>query len=253
MNPTYSYLMRRILITGAASAIAQATARLYAKEGASLFLVDRDSTRLAAVANDLKVRGATQVHTKTLDLNQFAQHQALLDEAIGQLGSIDIALIAHGTLPKQKECEQSWEKTSAELTTNFISAASLLTRLANYFETKQAGTIAVISSVAGDRGRASNYVYGSAKGALTIFTDGLRNRLHKRGVHVLTIKPGFVDTPMTADFKKGFLWAKPEAIARGIYRAIEDKEDKVYLPGFWRLIMFAIRNIPERIFKNMRL
>lgn len=245
--------MKKILITGAASAIAQATARLYAKEGDSFFLIDRDSDRLEAVANDLTVRGAKQVHIKTLDLNQFAEHQVVLDEADQKLAGIDIALIAHGTLPKQKECEQSWEKTSMELTTNFVSAASLLTRLANYFETEKAGTIAVIASVAGDRGRASNYVYGSAKGALTIFTDGLRNRLHKSGVQVLTIKPGFVDTPMTAEFKKGPLWAKPAAVARGIYRAIEHKKDKVYLPGFWRLIMFVIRNIPERVFKKMHL
>ena len=245
--------MQRILITGAASAIAQATARLYAKDGASFFLTDLNAQRLGAVAKDLTVRGAKAVHIKALDLNDFQQHEALVAKAKQQLGEIDIALIAHGTLPKQKECEASWTATGRELSTNFLSAASLLTHLANDFAAKKAGTIAVISSVAGERGRQSNYVYGSAKGALTIFTDGLRNRLSKQGVRVLTIKPGFVDTPMTAEFKKGLLWAQPESIARGIYKAIERRQEKIYLPWFWRYIMIVIRNIPERIFKNLQL
>lgn len=245
--------MKKILITGAASAIAQATARLYAKEGAAFFLIDLNADRLAAVANDLKARGAKGVTTAAADLNVFDRHQALLEQAQQTMGGIDVVLVAHGTLPKQKDCEQDWPKTQQELSTNFLSAASLLTLVANALEKRGAGTIAVIASVAGDRGRQSNYVYGSAKGALTIFTDGLRNRLSKKGVHVVTIKPGFVDTPMTADFKKGLLWVKPEAVARGIYRAIEGKKNKVYLPWFWQIIMVVIRNIPERIFKNLRL
>lgn len=245
--------MKRIVITGAASAIAQATARLYAKDGASFFLVDIHPERLQAIANDLTVRGAKQVETKAADLNDFEQHASLLQQAREALRGIDIVLIAHGTLPRQKDCEGDWQKTQRELSTNFLSAASLLTHLANYLEQQGQGTIAVISSVAGERGRQSNYVYGSAKGALTIFTDGLRNRLSSKGVQVVTIKPGFVDTPMTADFKKGLLWVKPEAIARGIYAAIEKKKEKVFLPWFWRFIMFGIRNIPEKIFKKMNL
>ena len=111
----------------------------------------------------------------------------------------------------------------------------------------------VISSVAGDRGRQSNYVYGSAKAAVTTFLQGLRNRLHPAGVQVLTVKPGFVDTPMTSAFPKGPLWASPEQIARGIHRAIQKRKDVVYLPGFWRLIMRVIREIPEAVFKRLSL
>jgi short-subunit dehydrogenase len=130
---------------------------------------------------------------------------------------------------------------------------ALATVLANRFEAQRSGSIAVISSVAGDRGRQSNYVYGAAKGAVTLLLQGLRNRLSKSGVQVLTIKPGFVDTPMTAEFKKGALWAKPDDIAHGIVSAIDRRRDVVYLPGFWRLIMLIIRHIPEPIFKRMSL
>jgi decaprenylphospho-beta-D-erythro-pentofuranosid-2-ulose 2-reductase len=130
---------------------------------------------------------------------------------------------------------------------------SVLTHLANRFERQGFGTIAVISSVAGDRGRQSNYVYGAAKGAVSIFMQGLRNRLHPRGVQVLTIKPGFVDTPMTAAFPKGILWARPQQVARGICEAIEKKRDVVYLPWFWSPIMGVIRGLPEALFKRLRL
>lgn len=245
--------MQKILITGAASAIAQAVARIYATQGASLFLIDIQADRLTSVANDLRARGAAKVAIQAADLNDTSRHAVLLEQAKQELQGIDTVLIAHGTLPKQKDCERDWQLTARELTTNFLSAASLLTIVANQFEQQGAGTIAVISSVAGERGRQSNYVYGSAKGALSIFTDGLRNRLGKKGVHVVTIKPGFVDTPMTKDFKKGLLWVKPDVVARGIYKAIEGKKNKVYLPWFWQIIMLVIRNIPERIFKNLQL
>jgi len=129
----------------------------------------------------------------------------------------------------------------------------LLTPIANRFERQGFGCIAVISSVAGDRGRQSNYIYGTAKGALTIFLQGLRNRLHKSGVHVLTIKPGFVDTPMTSEFKKGLLGVGPESIAKGSHRAIARKKNVVYLPWFWRGVMALIKAVPERIFCRLAL
>lgn len=245
--------MKHLFITGGASAIAQATARLYAKEHASFYLVDREERRLHIVADDLRVRGATAVTIKALDLNNFDSHAALVNDAISALEKIDIVLIAHGTMPKQSEVIGNWSRIHEELSTNFLSGISLLTALTPYFEEKRKGTIAVISSPAGDRGRQSNYVYGAAKGALTVFTSGLRNQLSKKGVHVLTIKPGFVDTPLTTDFKKGPLWVQPEVIGRGIKRAIEKKKNSVYLPWFWRAVMFIIRNIPERFFKTMNL
>ena len=137
--------------------------------------------------------------------------------------------------------------------TNALSVISLLTLLANHFEQQRHGCIAVISSVAGDRGRQSNYVYGTAKGALSIFLQGLRNRLHKSGVQVLTVKPGFVDTPMTASLPKGPLWATPEKVAEDIDKAIENKRNVLYTPSFWFLIMAIIKSVPESIFKRLSL
>jgi short-subunit dehydrogenase len=177
----------------------------------------------------------------------------MLEQANTSLEGLDTILIAHGILDDQKAGEQDYTKAEQALRTNFLSVVSLLTPIANRLEKQRYGCIAVISSVAGDRGRQSNYIYATAKGALTIFLQGLRNRLHSANICVLTIKPGFVDTPMTANFKKGALWAKPEAIARGIYRAIENRKNTVYLPGFWWLIMMIIRHIPEPIFKRMKL
>jgi short-subunit dehydrogenase len=245
--------MNKILIVGATSAIAEATARIYAAKGARLFLVARNAQRLDAVAADLRTRGAAAVETEAMDANAFDRHRALVERADQALGGIDLALIAHGTLPDQKACERSFELIRTELETNCLSTLSLLTHLANLLEPRGTGTLAVISSVAGDRGRQSNYVYGTAKGAVSLFLQGLRNRLSRSGVRVLTIKPGFVDTPMTADFPKGALWAKPEQIASGIERAVEKGRDIVYLPGFWRLIMLVIRAIPEGIFKRLSL
>ncbi len=245
--------MQRILIIGATSAIAEAVARQYAGRGASLYLLARDTERLTGLTADLKIRGASAVWHAAFDANDFERHEAILDCAIAEMGGVDVAMIAHGTLGDQKACERSFDLTLRELNTNAISVMSLLTHLANRLEAKRHGTIAVISSVAGDRGRQSNYVYGAAKGAVSIFLQGLRNRLCKSGVHVLTIKPGVVDTPMTASFKKGLLWAQPETVARGILKAIDGQRNEVYLPFFWRFIMMIIRSIPEAVFKRASL
>jgi short-subunit dehydrogenase len=245
--------MRKMLIIGATSAIAQATAKLFAQQGDALFLVGRDADKLEVIATDLKVRGATKVVYITLDLNEFAQHADLIEQAHTRLEGLDTVLIAHGALDDQQAGQQDYAKAEQTLRTNFLSVVSLLTLIANRLEKQHYGCIAVISSVAGDRGRQSNYIYGSAKGALTIFLQGLRNRLHSANVCVLTIKPGFVDTPMTVDFKKGLLWAQPETVARGIYRAIQKRKNTVYLPWFWWVIMLIIRTIPEFIFKRMKL
>jgi short-subunit dehydrogenase len=245
--------VRRILIFGATSALAEATSRLFAKNGNSFFLVARDPAKLEAVVDDLRVRGAAQVAAAVVDAQDFDRHQAVVDEAFEALSGLDTVLIAHGTLPDQQACEQSYETARREFEINALGVMSLLTHVANRFERQGFGSIGVISSVAGDRGRQSNYVYGAAKGAVSIFMQGLRNRLHPRGVHVLTIKPGFVDTPMTAAFPKGVLWARPQQVARGIYAAIEKKKDVVYLPWFWSPIMQVIRGLPEALFKRLRL
>ena len=164
-----------------------------------------------------------------------------------------MALIAHGTLPDQAECEASAALTRQALQVNALSVIELLTELANRLQAQGSGTLAVISSVAGDRGRKSNYVYGAAKGMVSIFLQGLRNRLHSHGVRVITIKPGFVDTPMTESFDKGVLWARPDRVARDIVSAIDKGRDVVYTPWFWRYILWVIRGIPEGVFKRLGL
>ena len=243
--------MKKVLIIGATSAIAAHCARIWATKGYALHLVARNEQRLQTIAADLKVRGATKVSTYCTDLNDMENHNELLDKADGSLGSVDIVLVAHGTLSNQKACELSVEETLAEIHTNALSTVSLLTLIANRFETKRKGTICVISSVAGDKGRASNYVYGSAKAMLTSFTSGLRQRLHKSKVNVVTIKPGFVDTPMTAKFKKGVLWAKPNKVAKKIVQAIDKKKSVVYVPLFWWFVLTVINIIPTNLFKRI--
>lgn len=245
--------MKKILIIGATSAIAEAAARIWAAQGHGLYLLGRNEERLATLAADLHIRGATMARYGVLDVNQFDRHAAAIEAAATALDGLDTVLIAHGTLGDQQACERDFAATLCELNTNAISVISLLTLLANRFEAQRHGTLAVISSVAGDRGRQSNYVYGTAKGALTIFLQGLRNRLHGAGVAVLTIKPGFVDTPMTAHIKQGPLWAKPEAVAAAIVTAIDKQRDVLYTPWFWLGIMTVIRLVPERIFKKLKL
>ncbi len=241
----------KILIIGATSAIAHETAKFFARDGADLFLVARNNERLEDVSNDLKVRGAKRTETFLLDLNDLDRHQEMVQTSIDTLGGLDMVLISHGTLGDQQLCQQSVAKTLEELTTNFTSVISLLTILANYFEQQKRGCIAVVSSVAGDRGRRSNYVYGTAKGAVSIFLQGLRSRLSTSGVTVVTVKPGLVDTPMTASMKKGLLFAQPRKVGEGIYQAMKKGKEVVYLPWFWRPIMLIIKSIPESVFKKM--
>ena len=242
--------MKRILIIGATSAIAEHCARIWAANGDAMHLVARNEQHVQTIAADLKVRGASEITTYCTDLNDIDKHEELLSSAEDALGDVDIVLIAHGTLSNQKNCELSVKETLAEIQTNALSMISLLTLVANRFEAKKSGAICVISSVAGDRGRASNYVYGSAKAMVTAFTSGLRQRLYKSNVSVVTIKPGFVDTPMTSEFKKGFLWAKPNDVAKKIVTAIDKKKAEVYVPGFWRYVLLVIRLIPTFLFRK---
>ncbi len=245
--------MNRILIIGATSAIAHETAKIFAQRGAELVLAGRDPLKLAAVASDLEVRGAKRVLSMPAAIADPGTHAALMEKALEFLGAIDAVLIAHGSLSDQRMCETSVEATLAEFSVNCLSVIALCTLLANYFEERKGGCLAIVGSVAGDRGRQSNYVYGTAKGAIHLFAQGLRNRLSKAGVRVLTIKPGFVDTPMTAALPKGILFAAPGRVAKDIVRAMERGTDVLYTPWFWRGIMLIIRSIPERIFKKLKL
>lgn len=245
--------MQKILIIGANSGMAEACARLWAAKGAALHLLGRNAERLEALAADLRLRGAAQASHATFDANDYSHHASVLDDAVHKLAGLDIALIAHGTLGDQHAAELDPAVALKEISSNGVSVVSLCSILANALEAQGHGTLAVISSVAGERGRQSNYVYGSAKALVTAFTQGLRNRLAKKGVHVCTIKPGFVATPMTAHLKQGPLFASAETAAKGIVKAIEGKKDVAYVPGFWALIMLIIRAIPEGIFKKLKL
>lgn len=245
--------MKKILIFGATSAIAEQCARIWAARGESLYLVARNDDRLKTIASDIEIRGASRVLSCRMDVNDMGQHAKLIDEAVAALGGIDVVLIAHGTLADQNSCERSVEETMMEIQTNALSSISLLTLTANHLETKRQGTIAIISSVAGDRGRASNYIYGAAKAMVTAFTSGLRQRLYKSDVAVVTIKPGFVDTPMTTGFQKGLMWVKPETVAPKIVTAIDKRKAEVYIPKFWWVIMLVIKIIPNTIFQRLKL
>jgi decaprenylphospho-beta-D-erythro-pentofuranosid-2-ulose 2-reductase len=245
--------MKNVMIIGATSAIATEVAREFAKNGATLFLFARNQEKLENLANDLRVRGAKAVHTATFDAQEIETHQRKLQQAIEILGDLDSTLIAHGDLPDQKQCQESYELAEASLKTNFLSPVAILTWLANYFETRKKGNITVISSVAGDRGRQSNYIYGAAKGGLSTFLQGLRNRLKFAGVSVTTIKPGFVDTPMTSDLPKGPLFASASTVGKRIHKAMERGENVAYTPLFWRFIMGIIIHIPEAVFNRLRL
>jgi decaprenylphospho-beta-D-erythro-pentofuranosid-2-ulose 2-reductase len=245
---------QNILIVGANSAIAEATARVWAQQGHAIAIAARDAGKLQATASDLKIRGASEVHRLQFDATQPKEMPALIDQAHQALGHIDIVLVAHGTLPDQQKCQQDLDYALDAVRVNAISVIALLTRAANVMEQRGQGTLCVISSVAGERGRQSNYLYGSAKAMVSTFCDGLRNRLARKGVHVVTIKPGFVDTPMTAHIQpKGALWATPEKLASIIVSAIEQKKNNVYAPWFWSSIMNIIRHIPEGVFKKMSL
>lgn len=246
--------MKRVLIVGATSAIATACARIWAVQGCEFFLVARNEEKLEQIRADLSARGAKSVTLHTMDANDFNAHPAMIDSCLAALHQIDICLIAHGTLPDQKACEQDVDVALQELANNGTSVIALLTRLANQFERQRCGTLAVISSVAGDRGRPSNYLYGTAKAAVSTFCEGLRARLFKVGVHLVTIKPGFVDTPMTQGLPlPAALVAKPEQVAKSIIAGIERKTAVLYTPGFWVLIMLIIRCVPQAVFKRLNL
>ncbi|HXX30195.1 MAG TPA: SDR family NAD(P)-dependent oxidoreductase [Myxococcaceae bacterium] len=244
---------RRVLILGATSAIAQAVARVYAAQGARLALVARNRQFLDVVAADLRVRGATALWTETADLLDLARHAALVDQAEQALGGLDVALVAHGMLPEQAEAVADPRIAEACWRTNFVSAAALLEALARRMEEVGAGTLGVLSSVAGERGMARNYVYGASKAALTAYASGLGQRLAAKGVRVVTVKPGPVATPMTAGrVTRTGLLADVDDVGRRIHRGLEAGWAVVYAPAYWRWVMAIIRLLPTWLFNRTR-
>jgi hypothetical protein len=242
----------KILVIGATSAIAKATARAYAQQHAELFVVGRDEARLAALGDDLSVRGASLLGSLALDLTQTDDHKSELNSIFETMGSIDLVLICHGDLPDQTACETDYRAALKAINVNALSTISMLSVLGELFMEQGKGTIAVVTSVAGDRGRQPNYVYSAAKALVSTYLQGFRGRVFQHGVHVLDIKPGLVDSPMTSQFEKGPLWSQPEVVAKAIVSAVKYKRHTIYSPGYWRLIMLVVGSIPEFIFKRLK-
>lgn len=244
---------KRIAVLGAASAIAAAAARLWAAQGAHLALVGRNGDRLQAIAADLRARGAASADPVVADCAS-ADAVATLDDIADSRGGLDIVLLAYGALGDQSELERDPKAAADLLHTNFVSAAEWCLAAANRFERQRSGALIVIGSVAGDRGRKSNYVYGASKAGLGVLVQGLAHRLSKSGARAVLVKPGFVDTPMTAHVaKKGLLWAQPAAIGQAILRAAERGGPVAYAPFYWRGIMTIIRGVPASIFHKTEL
>jgi decaprenylphospho-beta-D-erythro-pentofuranosid-2-ulose 2-reductase len=241
---------KRILVLGATSGMAEACVRQWAARGDLLYLVARGADKLGAVAADAQVRGASYVDSAVADLDATATHPELLARAVNSLGGLDVAFVAMGAMGEQAQSERGFPAADAVLHTNFVAPVSLLTWLANYCAQRHMGTLAVLSSVAGERGRKSNYVYGSAKAGLTAFLSGLRNRIDREGVRVITILPGPVRTAMTESMKGSEKFADVDKVAEAIVSAIEKGTDVLYVPGIWRIIMAVIRAIPEGMFKK---
>jgi len=245
---------QNILIIGATSGIAESVARRYADQGARFFLVARNEKKLQIVSTDLAARGAKEVKTFVMDANDSERLPQMIDAAWQAFETIDVALVAHGTLPDQQRTETDIPYAIAEFRTNAESIIACLVGLAGRFEPQGKGVLAVIGSVSGDRGRGSNYLYGSAKAAIDTYASGLRARLFKCGIHVLTIKPGFVDTPMTQGLPlPEALVVSADKVAKDIVKAIEKKKDVLYTPWFWRFIMLIITSIPNKIFNRLKL
>jgi decaprenylphospho-beta-D-erythro-pentofuranosid-2-ulose 2-reductase len=246
--------MKRIIILGATSGIATEVQRQLASRGCELLLVARSPERLRELRSDLLLRGSSAVLTYPADLASIQQHAGVFEFARRSFSEFDTVLLAYGSMHDQKDSESSVDILLEELQVNFVSATAILTLFAADFERRRTGCLAAIASVAGDRGRRSNYVYGSAKGALSLFLQGLRSRLHPAGVRVITIKPGPVQTSMTDHLPHSARFADPEQVAHDIVHTLARRSpDVLYTPKIWRYVMTAVQQIPEGIFKRLSL
>ncbi len=243
-------LERAWLILGGSSAIARAFARVVAEAGSDVLLAGRDLADLERTARDLRVRHGRHVETMPFDATDFSGHAAFVDAVRARARRLDVFL-AFGLMPTQAAIDADPELGLETMAATYTGAASVLLRLAPLLEAQGEGRVVVLGSVAGDRGRLKNYVYGSAKAGLHAFTQGLRARLFRAGVQVTTVKPGFIDTAMTFGMRAGPLMASPEACARACLSSARRGREVVYYPPVWRLIMLVIRLIPERMMKRL--
>lgn len=240
--------MQRFLLLGATSRIASEVAVLHAQRGDRLHLVGRNRDKLAAIVARC---GSANVTSEAADFDDLPANERVVADAIATLGGLDGALIAHGDLGDQLESERTFTAAESIFRTNLLSVVAQIVPLANHFEAQRAGALGVITSVAGDRGRPRNYTYGAAKGALNVYLQGVRTRLYPAGVSVTTLKLGPVDTPMTRDHQKNPLFGKPESVARGIVRAMDQGASEAYVPAIWAAIMPVVTRTPEPIFQRL--
>jgi len=245
--------MSKILILGASSDIAQAICYDYAKKGKDLILTGRTTEELSSLKSDLEIKYSISVSLYSFDGLLYEQHPVFFQNCINE-HEIEGVILAYGYLGDQQKGQKSFQEARKIIETNYVSAVSILELFASYFEKKKQGFICGISSVAGDRGRQSNYLYGSSKGAFSLYLQGLRNRLTPFNVSVITVKPGFVKTKMTEGIiNDSFLVASPSHVSKDVLSAISRSSSILYTKKIWRYIMFIIRLIPEFIFKKLKL
>lgn len=243
--------MKSVLLIGATSDVAKAIAEKYASEGWNLLLMGRDVSAIERLAKNYEIRYEIKAEAIELDLTKFIGHSNIID-TIDEFPSLSIVFA--GYLGDQQKGQTDWEESQKILDTNFTGVVSVCNLIANKYESKNEGSIVVLSSVAGERGRQSNYLYGAAKAALTAYLSGMRNRLFKNNVHVLTVIPGFMATKMTEGLNlPKLLTALPDEVATVIFKAVKKKKDVVYVRYMWKYIMLVIRIIPEFIFKKLSL
>ncbi|WP_343079788.1 SDR family NAD(P)-dependent oxidoreductase [Ostreiculturibacter nitratireducens] len=240
------------IILGASSAMARALARQLSEEGAAVLLAGRDMADLEATAADCRNRGALLAEAVAFDAREPKGFEAIIARMEAEEGTLNAAVFA-GSMPAQDKIDEDPSLIAGLVEDNFVGPARFLQMLAPLIEARGGGTVVGVGSVAGDRGRIGNYVYGAAKAAFHTYLSGLRNRLTRAGGHVVTVKPGFVDTAMTWGLPGLFLVAPPEAVAEDILKAVRKKRNVIYTPFFWRYIMLIIRHIPEPIFKKMKI
>jgi decaprenylphospho-beta-D-erythro-pentofuranosid-2-ulose 2-reductase len=243
--------MSHVLIIGAKSQIAKELAKIYATNGYNLYLAARECETLLYFSNDVRIRTQVEVQLNELDITNFDTHSDFYNKLNP---APEIVIVVSGFMSDQKICENDWSNTLNTIEVNYTGVTSLLNIIANDMEKKKKGSIVAISSVAGDRGRKANYIYGSSKAALSAYLSGLRNRLYLSNVNVLTVKPGFIATNMTVSLKlPKLLTAKPQQVAFHIFNSQQKKKDILYTKSIWALIMYIIKFIPEPIFKRMNL
>lgn len=243
--------MPSVLILGAASDMAIAIAKKYASENYQVLLAARNVNRLEALQADMNIRSNAKCTLHEFDATRFETHQSFWD-SLPVKPSITICVF--GYLGDQEKAMTEWKESEKIIHANYTGAVSILNVVAQAYIQQKSGVIVGISSVAGERGRQSNYIYGSAKAGFTAYLAGLRNRLFHHGVHVVSVQPGFVNTQMTAHLQlPGILTAEPKEVADAIYKAVVNKKNTIYVRWFWRYIMLIIKIVPEFIFKKMKM